>query len=156
MPARAQTPDPNVGGLGFLLDRLSHSLTRSFESALAPFGLRSSHLGVLSAITRFGATSQSQLAAYLGLERQQMVHLVDRLEELGFVERRPAPEDRRRSRVAITAAGRRVRERAVIAAREHEAKAFAVLSPAEQRELSGLLLKLVPSGHFKTLFEPPA
>jgi MarR family transcriptional regulator, lower aerobic nicotinate degradation pathway regulator len=145
----------NVGGLGFLLDRLSHSLGRAFEPVLAPFDLRSTHLGVLTSVARFGPLSQSQLAAYLGIERQQMVNLVDHLVRAGLVVRTGDPADRRRLRITLTASGRRVRKEAVAAARRHEQTAFGGLSPDEQEQLTGLLLRLVPSGHFARLFAEP-
>jgi DNA-binding MarR family transcriptional regulator len=145
----------NVGGLGFLLDRLSHSLGRAFEPVLAPFDLRGTHLGVLTSVARFGPLSQSQLAAYLGIERQQMVNLVDHLVQVGLVVRTDDPADRRRLRITLTANGRRVRQEAVAAARRHERAAFDRLSPEEQEQLTALLLRLVPSGHFPHLFAEP-
>lgn len=144
-----------VGGIGFLLDRVAHSLTRAFEPAIAPFGLRNTHLGVLSAVALLGPQSQSRLAAHLGIERQQMVNLVDHLVRRGLVVRADDHADRRRLRITLTRAGEQVRDQAVAAAREHERTAFAPLSAEERDQLAALLLRLVPSGHFRDLFTAP-
>ena len=48
--------------------------------------------------------SQNELAAIMDLAPMTVVRLVDRLEELGFVERRTDPEDRRIWRLRLTPA----------------------------------------------------
>lgn len=67
--------------------------------------------------------SPSVLADRLGLTRGRMTHLVDRLVERGLVSRRTLSSDRRQKRIALTADGRPVGERA----RRRVAEAAAVL-----------------------------
>ncbi len=50
--------------------------------------------------------NQSCLAAGIGVETPTLVRLLDRLEKLGLVRRRPDPGDRRQKHVDITAEGR--------------------------------------------------
>ncbi len=59
-----------------------------------------------------GMTSR-QLTRELLVTAGNVTGLVDRLEALGLVERRPVPEDRRAMRVALTGRGRRVARRAI-------------------------------------------
>lgn len=155
----AAPPDPSaldpLGGLGFVLDRVAHSLSRGFADALAPHGLTPMHLGVLSAVARYGPVNQSRLAGYLGVERQQMVNLINHLQERGLVERRDAPHDRRSWSIALTAAGAAARDRVADLGRRHTARTFDGLDTHEQERLTGLLLRLVPRGHFTELFRPP-
>jgi DNA-binding MarR family transcriptional regulator len=61
--------------------------------------------------------------------------LVDRLEGLGLVERRPVPEDRRAARVVLTGRGRRVAARAIP---RHRRDVESLLSPLPPRDLARL------------------
>jgi DNA-binding MarR family transcriptional regulator len=54
--------------------------------------------------------SQVELVAELDLDKTKVMRVVDELESAGLVERRADPTDRRRHALAVTAAGRRVRE----------------------------------------------
>jgi MarR family transcriptional regulator for hemolysin len=144
-----------VGGLGFLLDRVAHSLSRAFADALAPSGLTSTGLGLLTALRRWEPLSQTELAAFLGVERQQILHLVDALEQRGLVERRARPGDRRVWDVSITPAGRRLHDEALGPVREHEQATFAGLTPDQQRQLTELLTALAPAGRYPEVLKPP-
>lgn len=69
--------------------------------------------------------------------------LVDRVERAGLIARRPDPEDRRAQRLVLTGAGRDI----LAAARSSYAAELAatldpVLSPAEQRDLHGLVRRV--------------
>jgi len=70
--------------------------------------------------------------------------LVDRMEEAGLVAREPDPDDRRASRVALTAAGKRKLNAAV---KSYEAEVAAilngVLNPEEQRQMSRYASRLL-------------
>ncbi len=145
-----------LGGVGFLLDRVSHSLGRDFEDALSPWRLRATHLGVLSALTLETDWTQSALAAFLGVERQQMVNLLNDLESRDLVARTPVEGDRRRYAVLITPHGRSVRQQAAAAGRTHGERVFAGLTASEAAELRRLLVKLLPQGHFPGLLRLPA
>src|SRR4051812_37357628 len=72
--------------------------------------------------------------------------LVDRMEEAGLIARRPDPDDRRASRVALAPAGKRKLNAAV---KSYEAEVAAiltgVLSPEEQRQMSGYVSRLLTS-----------
>jgi DNA-binding MarR family transcriptional regulator len=61
--------------------------------------------------------------------------LVDRLQALGLVERRPVPEDRRAVRVVLTGPGRRVARRAIP---RHRRDVESLLSPLPPRDLARL------------------
>jgi DNA-binding MarR family transcriptional regulator len=48
----------------------------------------------------------SDLAARLQISKQALNHLLGQLEKLGYLERRPDPDDLRSKRIAVTARGR--------------------------------------------------
>jgi DNA-binding MarR family transcriptional regulator len=154
VPDRDRPVDP-IGGLGFLLDRVAHSLGRDFADVLAPFGLGNTQLGVLSTLDRYGPMNQSRIAAYLGIERQQMVNLVNQLQQRGLVERRASPRDRRSWSVRLTGAGAALRARAATAGSDHARDVFGGLTDSQRQALTELLIRLVPRGHFENLFTPP-
>ena len=152
----ANNPEqPPHRNLGYLLPRVAHSLLRDFDSMLAAYGIRSSHLGVLSTIRSFGPLSQRSIARYLGLERQTLVNVTDELEQRGFLERRPHATDRRQYLLHLTQEGEAFHTQVDAAASRHQQHVFGTLSYEEQHLLSLVLRKLAPTGHFDTLFTEP-
>ena len=144
-----------AAGLGLLLERVAHSLSRDAATVLAPHDLSSLHLGLLSALSRHGPSNQSRLAGYLGVERQQMVNIVNRLQSLQLVERQAVPGDRRSWSIRLTETGATRLRQAEQAARRHDHRVFAVLDDDEQAELASFLLRLIPQGRFPDLFAAP-
>jgi DNA-binding MarR family transcriptional regulator len=72
--------------------------------------------------------------------------LVDRIETAGLIAREPDPDDRRASRVALTAAGRR---RLTAAVKSYEAEVASILGgvlrPEEQQRMSDYVSRLLTS-----------
>ena len=66
--------------------------------------LESAHLSVLQYPGPAGARP-SELAARLGVSKQALNYLLGELERLGYVERRPDPDDRRSKRIGLTSRG---------------------------------------------------
>jgi DNA-binding MarR family transcriptional regulator len=129
-----------------LLDHLARLSRARNEAALASFGLRPRHLVALTLLRDHGGATQQALASTLGIDRTNLVGLLNELESAGLVLRRRTDEDRRRHAVALTDAGaERLREleRALAAA---EDDIFSALDD-EQRELLYRLLQQATSGH---------
>jgi DNA-binding MarR family transcriptional regulator len=86
----------------------------------------------------------SELAARLGMSKQALNYLLGELERLGYLERRPDPDDLRSKRIAITrrgvAAARVMRE----AAAEMESAWARQLGAERFAQLRGLLLEINP------------
>ena len=72
-----------------------------------------------------------------------MTNRIDRLQQAGWVERRPNPEDGRGTLVALTKAGFALIDKAVSAHVENQRALLSVLTDAEQRQLAKLLAKLI-------------
>ena len=78
----------------------------------------------------------TELARFLRLDKSSVTGLVDRAEEHGLVRRMPSADDRRSVHVVITAAGKRLVDKAS-AAFEHEIAALvADLTPGQCDELA--------------------
>lgn len=79
------------------------------NQSLKPLGLNLSTRQVLLQLHRNpDGLAQHQLARKLGIEAPTLVPLLDRLEKRRWLARKPDPEDKRRKRVVLLAAGRRL------------------------------------------------
>jgi len=61
-------------------------LSRAYDAAMRPAGLRLAQFGLLGAIAHGSATSETALAERLGLERTTLVRNLKFLEEKGWIE----------------------------------------------------------------------
>jgi DNA-binding MarR family transcriptional regulator len=86
--------------------------------------------------------SMRQLADRLFLDPSNLTALVDRLEDLGLVERQADPGDRRVKRLVITEKGVSLSEE-IIDAVFLDDTVFDVLDADEQRQLLGLLARII-------------
>lgn len=86
--------DPNRY-LGFLLNDVARLLRRSFERRSQELGLSRAQYSVLANLYRKEGIRQAKLADIMEIEPITLVRLLDRLEEGGWVQRRPDPTDRR-------------------------------------------------------------
>jgi DNA-binding MarR family transcriptional regulator len=90
----------------WLLNQVALPAQRIVAEALGSVGARRQHYSVLSALEEFGPASQAALGRRCGIDRSDVVALVNELSAAGRLERTPDPEDRRRNVIAITDAGR--------------------------------------------------
>jgi DNA-binding MarR family transcriptional regulator len=101
-------PDREAGIAGlhqripFLLSQLGVYLAEDFVHRLEPFGLEPRAYAVLKALSEDDGRSQRELSTQLGIHRNVMVTVVDRLEREGLVKRMPHPSDRRAFAVTLT------------------------------------------------------
>jgi MarR family transcriptional regulator, lower aerobic nicotinate degradation pathway regulator len=94
-----------AGTVFWLLGRASLLANRLTQERLAAGGMRRGHYGVLATLADVGSASQADLCRYVGVDRSDMVAILNDLQDLGYVERAPDPADRRRNIVVATPAG---------------------------------------------------
>ena len=94
----------NTDTLGFLLADVSRLLRRSFQESMEGSELTFAQARVLVRISRQEGIRQVELAELLELQPIALVHLLDQLAEMGLVERRTDPTDRRAHQLFLTAA----------------------------------------------------
>ena len=120
----------------------AQAIREAYDVRLAPTGLTLSLASLLAYIAEFGPVNQTRAAEHLGQGRAATGSQVDRLQELGVIERRPDPDDRRVWMVAITPAGK------VKAAEVAEVDAVlrsqlrSGISRAERQDLAAVLVRL--------------
>jgi len=130
------------GGVAFLLVQLGNHVAQRFGERLAPLGLEQRHAGMLVRLAQNDGKSQQAIAELLGVNATRMVFLTDELEQLGLVERRRNPADRRSHALHLTEAGKAMLARIMQVTAAHEADVTATLDDAEREELTALLRRI--------------
>ncbi|MFE6164376.1 MarR family winged helix-turn-helix transcriptional regulator [Streptomyces sp. NPDC056486] len=127
---------------GYLLYRLGLRSGQLFNAGLQRSGLRLRHYALLRYLATVAGAAQRELSQELGYDPSAIVGLVDDLERLGFVERRPAPDDRRRRIVALAPAGHDFLRDSDTMARGVRDELLAPLGPDEREMLHALLSRV--------------
>lgn len=94
--------DHNLKTLGFLVHDVARLLRKRFEQHARGSGLTRSQWQVLAYLERNEGIHQGGLAELLEVEPITLGRIVDRLQEMGLVERRPHSSDRRVWRLHLT------------------------------------------------------
>ncbi|MCH7866578.1 MAG: MarR family transcriptional regulator [Myxococcales bacterium] len=121
---------------------LSRDIRRAYDLRLQELGLNLSEASTLAYTQESGPLMQADLARHLGIGRAAMGSLVDSLEQLELVERRPKPGDRRVWLVAVTPSGGEVVRQVLKIDEKLRAELRAGISRKERRELAQLLNRL--------------
>jgi DNA-binding MarR family transcriptional regulator len=101
--------------------------------------LSETNLGALRLVQRHGPIAVSEVARRLEVDLSNASRQLRALEDQGLVPRRVDPDDRRVARVAVTAAGRRVLDRARAVALNDYAVALDDWSARDRAQLATLL-----------------
>jgi DNA-binding MarR family transcriptional regulator len=132
-----------LGGLvGYRLRRASGRMMADFASSMAPAALRPVLFGMLCVIRANPGIIQMGLGAELGIQRANLVPLVNELTGRDLIERRPAPNDRRAFALYLTPEGERLLDQAETMVLQHEERMLSALSRAERAKLLELLAKI--------------
>jgi DNA-binding MarR family transcriptional regulator len=144
---RVEPPEPETAprSVGFLISQLGFVSSKAFMEALRPVGIDPREFLLMRFVAASEGQSQQALAERLSVPASRMVALVDHLEDAGFLERRPDPEDRRVRGLYLTRKGRGALERASKIAIDYETRLCAGINRSEREQLIDLLQKLQES-----------
>jgi MarR family transcriptional regulator, transcriptional regulator for hemolysin len=139
-----ETAPPPGPTLGLIVHDVARLLRRLFEQRARDAGLpRTRNLCmVLWHVAREPGMSQAALAQLLDVEPITLARFVDRLEEVGLLERRFNPRDRRVWMLHLTPAARPVVEQIIGVSRRVQDEAFAGVEEAERDALIAGLKRL--------------
>jgi DNA-binding MarR family transcriptional regulator len=110
-------------------------LVRRVRAAGASHELSLTEAAVMARLAKGGPATTADLARAEGMRPQSMGTTVAALEEMGLVERKPHPTDRRQVNIELTVKGTAVRNSARDAKRTWLAEAIARLDKQEQATL---------------------
>jgi MarR family transcriptional regulator for hemolysin len=128
---------------GFLVHDVARLFGRRFnQRALLFLGLTRAQCKVLGYLARNEGINQAGLADLLEIKPMTLVRQIDRMEEDGWIERRPQPGDRRARRLVLTDKARPILARILDLSNEIRTEAFAGLSREEGRHLLELLRRV--------------
>jgi DNA-binding MarR family transcriptional regulator len=139
---RAETYTRDVG---YLLNKAARRWNTMFVDALNDRGItdiRPSFGAVLVPLFREDGLRLGELAERGSLSKQTVTSLVKRLEDLGYVERRPDPEDGRAMRISLTDSGHRMKQAVRESVEEVETKIAELVDPDEFETTVGWLATL--------------
>lgn len=127
---------------GFLIHDVSRLRRIVVDRALKPLGLTRSQWWVLAFLSRRDGMTQTALAADLDLTKVAIGGLIDRMETVGFVERRSDERDARARRVYLTRAGLKLVSTIRESVDAVEAEILATVTEDELDAASLVLLKI--------------
>ena len=140
--ATGRLPEELVSSSTFLLKRLGFTAKERSLQAYEQTGLHPYHHAILIVLDVRSHETQGSFADALGYDRGQLVGILDELEEMGLVQRRRDPNDRRRHLVTLTPEGTKTLRRLRALAREVEDAFLSPLNDEERAALQALLLRL--------------
>lgn len=143
MPEDRINGDRAPSTLAFLLSQVGIHASKRFAERIAKIGLHPPLFRVLNLIDAAEGTSQQAIGAAAEIPPSRMVALVDELEQLGLVERRPYPADRRVRALYVTRKGRQTLARGRKIAKDHEEELTRGMSAPDRKRLLELLQKIV-------------
>jgi DNA-binding MarR family transcriptional regulator len=130
----------------WLLGRVHGDAKQMIAPRLAERGLHLHHYAVLACIAEFAPLSQQQVCERLGVDRADMVTVVDHLEAQELVSRTRDAADRRRYILAVTPRGRDKLAEADEIVAEVTGEFFAALTADEVATLTSLARRVLAGG----------
>lgn len=145
---KRERPDLDPAGLAVVsrVLMLFKVFEQNADDSLEQFGLTLWQFDVLAALRRSGRPyklTPTELSRLVTLSSGAMTNRIDRLEELGLVQRESDPDDRRGVLISLTLAGRKTIDAAVEARFADARRNVAALSAREQKLVAGVLRKLL-------------
>ncbi|ORE95815.1 MarR family transcriptional regulator [Stappia sp. 22II-S9-Z10] len=147
----AEKPELDTQGKAILgrIIALQDRITRRYNAALAPFGLKYTEYAVLATLRARGSDlpmSPTELSQTMLFTSGGLSNLLRRLAERGLVSRTAAAHDGRGVTVSLTAEGRALADRTMPVQVATDRDLIACLSGPERSALEGLLTTLLRSG----------
>lgn len=143
-----ERPDVDVSPIGVVgrVSRAARTLERGLQKEYSRHGLQSWEFDILATLRRSGPPYEltaGALASSSMVTSGAITNRIDRLVARGLASRAVDPANRRTVRIGLTPEGRRLVDEVLPLHVANEAALLEPLSDAEQRQLAGLLRKLL-------------
>lgn len=126
------TTKPITATLGYQVVQLCKAHRQKAEALLSTVGLHTGQEFILMHLWAGDGCMQTELVDEMCVQPATITKSLDRMEAAGFVERRPDDQDRRVSRVYLTAEGRALQEKVAALWQELEASTFGDFNTADR------------------------
>lgn len=126
---------------GLLINKLAHAMALDMDRRLKSSDVTMSQWVMLKQLWRQEGRSQVELQDLLGLDAATVTGLVQRMTQLGLIQRRPDPSDKRVQRVFLTERGRALEQTTAVFEGEVNAHALAGFSVDEHAFFLRLLTR---------------
>jgi DNA-binding MarR family transcriptional regulator len=127
---------------GFVLYETARLLTKRFDQRAKHLGLTRAQTQLLAYLVLHEGINQTGLADLLEIEPISLARLIDRMEQAGWVERRPDPKDRRAWLLFLTEKTKPVFSKMVEVGKEVRADALQGFTTSERDLILELLLRV--------------
>lgn len=134
--------DDQDTALADLFWRVAATLRRTSRDSLAQWDISPSHSRAIAVLERHGVMRLRELSDHLHIAARSTTEVVDALQQRNLVERRPDPDDRRATLVALTEPGLGVAAAIRSARNERAERLFGALSDTDRKTLGRILRKL--------------
>jgi DNA-binding MarR family transcriptional regulator len=118
--------------LAEMLAQLARQTVAAEQPVLAAHGLSMWGYIVLSSLDRSPIRTQAALADAIGADKTRIIPTLDELQEHGYIERIPDPDDRRARLLAITESGRSIKDAVQVAIQHGEEHWLGQLSASDR------------------------
>jgi DNA-binding MarR family transcriptional regulator len=114
-----------------------------FMEECKAFDLTPVQYAALIAIHTHPGIDATRLSAVIAFDRSTLGSVIERLQAKEFVERKPAPEDKRIKLLYLTKQGTAILREIIPAVERAQARMLEPLKPSERKMLMGLMTQLV-------------
>jgi DNA-binding MarR family transcriptional regulator len=142
-PLASITMDAVYAAPGYLFRRMQQIAVSIFMEECRAFDLTPVQYGALIAIQTHPGIDATRLSAVIAFDRSTLGSVIERLQAKGYIERKPAPEDKRIKLLYMTRAGTALLRDIIPAVERAQARMLEPLKPADRNTLMALLERLV-------------
>jgi DNA-binding MarR family transcriptional regulator len=142
-PAATITIDAVYAAPGYLFRRMQQIAVSIFMEECKAFDLTPVQYAALIAIHAHPGIDATRLSAVIAFDRSTLGSVIERLQAKDFIERKPAPEDKRIKLLYLTKPGAAILREIIPAVERAQARMLEPLKPADRKALMGLLVQLV-------------
>lgn len=146
MPSKPLPPitmDAVYAAPGYLFRRMQQIAISIFMEECKAFDLTPVQYAALIAIHTHPGIDATRLSAVIAFDRSTLGSVIERLQAKDFVERKPAPEDKRIKLLYLTKPGAAILREIIPAVERAQARMLEPLKPTERKALMGLMAQLV-------------
>ena len=146
MPSKPDTPITIAAvyaAPGYLFRRMQQIAVSIFMEECKAFDLTPVQYAALIAIHTHPGIDATRLSAVIAFDRSTLGSVIERLQTKDYIERKPAPEDKRIKLLYLTKPGAAILREIIPAVERAQARMLEPLRPADRKMLLGLMTQLV-------------